>query len=152
MTTEYRNNWPNQKIYWVDFSMRFEINEFIRKKKKKKKKILNAITFSYFVLSFGHSVHTFVVYRSIAAMYKLINTPHGEHRTFNAQMTSDLFTKSARYLFIGGKFEKLLLENLNKVFSISPHKKKKKKKKKKKWKIENWIKFRKLNIYKKNYQ
>ena len=53
--------------------MEFEINEFSRKKRK----ILNYVC--HYVLD---SVHTFVVYRSIAAMYKLTITPHGEYRTF----------------------------------------------------------------------
>ena len=46
-----------------------------------------------------------------------------------------IYLQCARNLFIGGKFEKLLWENLNKVLSVSPTKK-----------LENSLKFRKLNI------
>ena len=89
---------------------------------------------------FFHSVHTFLVYRSIAAMYKLTITPHGEYRTFSHINTHPsllrwrpIYLQCARnlHVFIGGKVEKLLWENLNKVLSVSPQKKKQKKKQKK---------------------
>ena len=48
-----------------------------------------------------------------------------------------IYLQCACNLFKGGKFEKLLWENLNKVLSVSPQKKKKKKK------LENSLK---LNI------
>ena len=51
-----------------------------------------------------------------------------------------IYLQCARNLFIDGKFEKLLWENLNKVLSVSPQKKKNKKK------LEILLKFRKLNI------
>ena len=35
-----------------------------------------------------------------------------------------IYLQCARNLFIGGKFEKLLWESLNKVLSVSPQKKK----------------------------
>ena len=57
-----------------------------KKKKKKKREILNDSKLRMPLRSrtlFFHSVHTFVVYRSIAAMYKLTITPHIEHRTFS---------------------------------------------------------------------
>ena len=46
-----------------------------------------------------------------------------------------IYLQCARNLFIGGKFQKLLWENLNKVLSVSPQKK-----------LENSLKLRKLNI------
>ena len=45
-----------------------------------------------------------------------------------------IYLQCARNLFIGGDFEKLLWENLNKVLSVSPQK------------LETSLKFRKLNI------
>ena len=77
---------------------------------------------------FFHSAHTFVVYRSIAAMYKLTIEPHGEYRTFShinthpSMLRCPIYLQCAPNICIGGKFEKLLWDNLNKVLSVSPQK------------------------------
>ena len=61
-------------------------------------------------------------------MYKLTITPHGEYRIYShinthpSMLSCPIYLQCAHYPFIGGKFEKLLWENLNEVLSVSPQK------------------------------
>ena len=125
LTTEDSNNWPKLK-YWFGRFFYAVWNKLIFPKKKKDSLLRMPLRSRTL---FFHSVHTFVVYRSIAPMHKLTITPHGEYRTFSHINTPPpmlrwrpIYLQCARNRFIGGKFEKLLWENLNKVLSVSPQK------------------------------
>ena len=73
---------------------------------------------------FFHSVHIFVVYRSIAALYKLTITPHGEYRTITK---TRLFKYIETFTFKNWKFSNknpdiflISAQNIDCGYSLEP--------------------------------
>ena len=95
LTTEDSNNWPKLKYLLGRFFYAVWNKYFFSKKKKDS--LLHMPLRSRTL--FFHSVHTFVVYRSIAAMYKLTITPHGEYRTFSHINIDRLCLDDVRFIY-----------------------------------------------------